>query len=173
MTPQARSVLSEKYASEIEATLAKYPEHQKRSAVLPLLFIAQREYGHISQDAMQEVGELLGMSATEVGSLVGFYTLFHDQPGGRYRMQICTDLPCALRGAEQFRDKVCENLGIRIGETTADGLLTVEQVMCLAACDQAPMFQLQKKDGISYHENQTPDSAMQLIEALKGTDADD
>jgi NADH-quinone oxidoreductase subunit E len=165
-------LLSEKFQPEIDAALAKYPEHEKRSAVMPLLFIAQREYGYISKEAMHEVGELTGMSATEVGSLVGFYTLFHDRPGGKYRIQICTDLPCALKGAEEFRDKVCENLGIRIGETTQDGLVTIEEVMCLAACDNAPMFQLQKPDGISYHEQQTPELASQLIDALKGEQFD-
>jgi NADH-quinone oxidoreductase subunit E len=166
------TLLSEKFLPEIEATLAKYPADEKRSAVMPLLFIAQREYGYISEEAMQEIGALIGMSATEVGSLVGFYTLFHDRPGGKYRMQICTDLPCALKGAEGFTDAVCENLGIRIGETTPDGLVTVEEVMCLAACDKAPMFQLQKRDSISYHEQQTAESVGELIKSLKGSGPD-
>ena len=82
-------------------------------------------------------------------------------------MQICTDLPCALRGAETFADEVCQNLGVRLGETTPDGMITVEAVMCLAGCDRAPMFQVQDADGIHYHENQTVESALQVIEDLR------
>ena len=82
-------------------------------------------------------------------------------------MQVCTDLPCALRGADEFLQNLCGNLGIKVGETTHDGLITVEAVTCLAACDKAPMFQTQGPDGIKYHENMTVDRTMELIEALK------
>ena len=163
----ASAVLKQKYAAEIEAILAKYPEGRSRSAVMPLLFLAQREYGHITQEAIAEVGDLLQLTTTEVGALIGFYTLFRDQPGGRYRVQICTDLPCALRGAERFAEDLCQNLGIRLGETSPDGEVTVEAVMCLAACDKAPMFQVQGPDGIHYHEQQTLESAQAVIAALR------
>jgi NADH:ubiquinone oxidoreductase subunit E len=102
-----------------------------------------------------------------VCALIGFYTLFHVQPGGRYRIQICTDLPCALRGAERFAEDLCQNLGIRLGETSPDGAVTIEAVMCLAACDKAPMFQVQGPDGIHYHEQQTLESAKAVIAALR------
>ena len=82
-------------------------------------------------------------------------------------MQVCTDLPCALRGAEKFMDDLCANLRIEPGETTADGVLTLESVMCLAACDKAPMFQTQGPDGIKYYENMTVNKTMELVEALK------
>ena len=82
-------------------------------------------------------------------------------------MQVCTDLPCALRGAEEFMDALCANLDIKVGETTPDGFVTVEAVMCLAACDKAPMFQTQGPDGIKYHENMTVDRTLELIEVLK------
>jgi NADH-quinone oxidoreductase subunit E len=82
-------------------------------------------------------------------------------------VQICTDLPCALRGAEHFAEQVCENLGVKLGQATEDGMLVVETVMCLAGCDRAPMFQVQDSEGIHYHENQTVDSAMQVIEELR------
>jgi NADH-quinone oxidoreductase subunit E len=163
----ASAVLKQKYAAEIEAILAKYPEGRSRSAVMPLLFLAQREYGHITREAIAEVGDLLQLTTTEVGALIGFYTLFHDQPGGRYRIQICTDLPCALRGAERFAEDLCQNLGIRLGETSPDGAVTIEAVMCLAACDKAPMFQVQGPDGIHYHEQQTLESAKAVIAALR------
>jgi NADH-quinone oxidoreductase subunit E len=138
-------MLAEKYPQEIEAILAKYPPDQKRSAVMPLLFLAQREYGSLSPEAISEVGDLVGLQSTEVASLVGFYTLYHDREGGKYRIQVCTDLPCALRGAQSFADELCEKLDVRMGETTPDRQVTVEEVKCLAACDRAPMFQLQER----------------------------
>ncbi len=160
-------LLAEKYSDEVQTILAKYPPDQKRSAVMPLLYLAQREQGFVSFHAIQEIAEILEISTTEVGSIIGFYTLYHDQPGGKYRIQVCTDLPCALRGAEQFLEELCDILGIQAGETTPDGLITVEHVMCLAACDRAPMFQVQTGDGLSYHENQTVESAMRYIESLR------
>lgn len=159
--------LQEKYGKEIEAVLAKYPAAQKRSAVMPLLFIAQREKGYVTKAAMQEIAEILELTATEVAGIVGFYSLYYDEPAGKYRVQVCNDLPCALRGAETFLSKLCENLGIKVGETTPDGLVTVEAVMCLAGCDKAPMFQVQSEEGIAYHENQTVESALALIEGWK------
>ncbi|MFQ5943068.1 MAG: NADH-quinone oxidoreductase subunit NuoE [Anaerolineales bacterium] len=160
-------MLTQKYSQEIEAILAKYPKGQERSAVMPLLYLAQREYGSLTLDAIKQVSELLGLQSTEVASLVGFYTLYHDQPGGKYRIQICTDLPCALRGAQVFADELCEKLDIEMGDTTSDGQVTVEEVKCLAACDHAPMFQLQEPDGIHYHEDQSVGSALALIEAIR------
>jgi NADH-quinone oxidoreductase subunit E len=163
--------LVEKYSQEIEGILAKYPPEQKRAAVMPLLYLAQRESGYVTRQAMADIGEILDLLPTEVASVVGFYTLYYDESGGKYHIQVCTDLPCALRGAEQFLEKFCENLGIRIGETTSDGIVTVEQVTCLAACDRAPIFQLQSGDGITYYENQTLNSALELVERLKRREA--
>lgn len=159
--------LTEKYPKEVKQILSKYPPEQKRSAVMPLLFLAQREEGYLTKAAMQDVAKIVDITETDVAAIVGFYTLYHDKKAGRYRMQVCTDLPCALRGAEEFLDNLCGNLGIKVGETTGDGLITLEAVMCLAACDKAPMFQTQGPDGIKYHENMTVDRTMELIEALK------
>lgn len=159
--------LRERYGKEIDQVLAKYPAGQSRAAVMPLLYIAQREQGYISQEHLAQVGELIGVSATDVASIVGFYTLYHDEPGGRYRIQVCNDLPCALRGADDYLDKVCEHLEVRPGETTADGVVTVEAVMCLAACHRAPMFQVQSYEGIAYHENQTVESTLKLVEGWR------
>ncbi len=159
--------IADKYSREIENILAKYPGDRQRSAVMPLLHLVQRDNGFISKHAIDEIAEILQMSSTEVASVVGFYTLYQDHPEGKYRFQICTDLPCALRGADQFLKDLCQALGIKPGETTKDGLITVEEVMCLAACDKAPMFQMQGNDGISYHENQTVDSAMAIVNDLR------
>ena len=159
--------LAKKYPGEIKKILAKYPPDQKRSAVMPLLYLAQREDGYITKAAMQEIAGILDISVTDVGGLLGFKTLYHDKKEGKYRMQVCTDLPCALRGADQFMESLCTNLGIKVGETTPDGLITLEAVACLAACDKAPMFQIQSADGLEYHENITVDRTMELVEALK------
>lgn len=158
------NTLAEKYVDDIQAVLEKYPADRKQSAVMPLLYLAQREYGYVTKQAMQEIAEILDMSATEVASIVGFYSLYYDEEGGKYRVQVCTDLPCALRGAEEFLEKFCENLGIQVGETTPDGLVTVEKVMCLAGCDKAPMFQVQTGEGLTYYENQTEESALKQVE---------
>jgi NADH-quinone oxidoreductase subunit E len=161
------NTLAEKYPDEIKAILAKYPPDQKRSAVMPLIYLAQRAENYITKQGMQEVAEICEITATEVASIVGFYSLYYDEKGGKYRVQVCTDLPCALRGAEEFLSKLCENLGIQVGETTADGKITVEAVMCLAGCDKAPMFQVQSGEGLEYHENQSVESALTLIEELR------
>ncbi|MFN2120588.1 MAG: complex I 24 kDa subunit family protein [Anaerolineales bacterium] len=159
--------LTQKHGAEVKQILAKYPAEHKRSAVMPLMYLAQSDEGHITKEAMQEIADLLDMSLTDVGALAGFYTLFHDKRAGKYRIQVCTDLPCALRGADVFLEELCTNLGIKVGETTPDGLITVEAVTCLAGCDKAPMFQLQSPEGIEYHEDMTVDSTLELIQILK------
>jgi NADH-quinone oxidoreductase subunit E len=163
-------MIAEKYAAEIQAILAKYPSDQKRSAVMPLLYLAQRDGGYVTKGEMIEIGELLDITPTEVASIVGFYTLYYDHPEGTARIQVCNDLPCALRGADEFLDQLCENLGIQVGETTPDGSVTVEAVMCLAACDKAPMFQVQTSQGLAYYEEQTVSSALEVIQALQKQD---
>jgi len=157
-----------RYAKEIESILAKYPADKKQSAVMPLLHIAQSEKGYINKQAVVDIAEIVGITPTEVASVIGFYTLYHDHPEGKYRFQICTDLPCALRGADIFLQELCKALRIKPGQTTPDGFITVEEVKCLAACDKAPMFQVQSRDGITYHENQTVESALALVDELRG-----
>ena len=173
MTPKEMVVtLRDRYADEIETILERYPAEQKRSAVMPLIFMAQREEGYITGSAIDEIAELLDIASTQVASIVGFYTLFYANPGGMHRIQICTDLPCALRGADEFAEQVCENLGVKLGETTDDGQFTVEAVMCLAACDKAPMFQVQNSSGLTYYECQSADDVNVLVKELR-TSPDD
>lgn len=150
--------LAEKYKDRIEQTFAKYPT--KRSAVMPLLFLAQEEYGWISPDGILEVAELCELDPTQVDSVAGFYTMYSETPKGKYWLQVCTDLPCALRGADQFYNDLKEYLGIGDSETTDDGMFTVDHVMCLAACDRAPMLQC----NFHYVENLDMDKMKALIE---------
>jgi len=166
-TTKSLSPFTSKYAAEIETILAKYPPDQRRSAVMPLLHLAQRERMYVDRGTMAEIGEILGISTTEVASVVGFYSLYYDKPSGKFHIQVCTDLPCALRGADKFLSELCQRLGIQPGETTRDGLITIEAVMCLAACDKAPMFQVHSGTGLTYYENQTVENALKLIDDLR------
>jgi NADH-quinone oxidoreductase subunit E len=175
--------LINKYPEEIERLLAKYPANFRKSAVMPLLYMAQRKLGYLTKVQLAEVAEITGMSITDVDSIAGFYSLFHENTGsasrpvegsasrpvegGRYRVQVCTDLPCALRGAEEFLSQLCQNIGIKVGETTPDGAVTVEEVTCLAGCHRAPMFQLQGDGDIVYYENQTVEKAAGLVAELR------
>ena len=161
-------MLADKYPTEIKSLLARYPADQKRSAVMPLLYLAEGEYGHLSAPVVAEVAGILGLESTQVASIIGFYTLYYDHPGGRRRVQICTDLPCALRGADKFAEDLCSRYKVKLGQTTSDGEFTIEAVMCLAACDRAPMFQIQDAAGIHYYENMTVEKAEAALNELKG-----
>jgi NADH-quinone oxidoreductase E subunit len=140
------SLHDKKYAKRIEATFTKYPD--KRSAVMSLLYMAQEEYGWVSPQGIDEVAAICEMDATQVKSIAGFYTMYSESPKGKYWLQVCTDLACALCGADEFHKQLKEHLGVEEGGTTEDGLFTVEHVMCLAACDKAPMLQC----NFHYHE---------------------
>ena len=152
---------------EIERLLAKYPVGFRRSAVMPLLYLAQRKEGYVNRRMMAEIAEILEISTTDVASIAGFYSLFYEEPHGRYRIQVCNDLPCAMRGAEEFLQKLCAYLNVQVGETTTDGLFTVEAVKCLAACHRAPMFQVQGDGEIAYHEDQTLETVTAWIEEIR------
>jgi NADH-quinone oxidoreductase subunit E len=132
-------MLAEKYQEQIAKIFAKYPD--KRSAIMPLLYVAQGEYGWLPPAAIDEVAALCEVDPTQVKSIAGFYTMYREEPKGKYWLQVCTDLPCALVGADEFYHDLIGELGVEDGGTTADGLFTVEHVMCLAACDRAPMLQ--------------------------------
>ncbi len=155
------------YKEEVEKILAKYPPDFKRSAVMPLLYLAQRRAGHVTPAALADIAEIVGISTTEVSSIAGFYSLYYEDPRGRYHIQVCTDLPCAMRGAGEFLEQLSGYLGIRPGQTTPDGLFTLEAVKCLAACHRAPLFQVQGDGEIDYHEEQTLQTAIAWIEEVR------
>ncbi|GAB4472165.1 MAG: hypothetical protein Kow00124_09870 [Anaerolineae bacterium] len=153
--------LLEKHRERIEHHLAKYPD--KLSAVMPLLYIAQEEYGYITDEAMHEVAEIVDTDVTHVRGIVGFYTMYYDKPKGKYLIQVCTDLPCALVGAEKVSERICEHLGVQPGQTTEDGLFTVENVMCIGACHRAPVMQV----NFRFREGLTEEEAIRIIEDLR------
>ena len=153
--------LSDIAKDEIETILSKYPT--RRSAVLPLCQLAKEHFGYMSSEAVREVAEILELDPTEVHGLVGFYTLLREKPTGEYVIEICNDFPCSLRGADRFLQHVCRTLGVQPGETTPDGLFTLETVMCIAACDRSPVAQI----NLEYLENLDPDSFDQIIEQLR------
>ncbi|MBI1256123.1 MAG: NADH-quinone oxidoreductase subunit NuoE [Chloroflexi bacterium] len=151
-------MLADKYADRIQATFAKYPD--KRSGVMAMLYIAQEEYGWVTPESIVEVADICEIDPTQVKSIAGFYTMYSEKPKGKYWLQVCTDLACALRGAETFHKQLKEELGVEEGGTTDDGLFTVEHVMCLAACDKAPMLQC----NFHYHENLDMDKMKVLLD---------
>lgn len=149
--------LTEKYGAEIEAIMARYPH--KRSAVLPLLFIAQDEYGYLTDAAMREVADLLDMPPTDVFEVAGFYSLLYEQPVGKWVLQVCDDVPCAFCGAEDLIAALQAQLGIAVDQTTPDGMFTLQRVKCLADCDHAPVLQA----NLEYYHNLT---APEHVEAV-------
>ena len=155
--------LKDKRAVDIEKVLSKYPT--KRSAVMPLLYLAQEEYGYCSDEAIREVADLTALDPTEVKSVVGFYTMFFEEETGQYVIEVCDDLPCAVQGADEFVHHCERKLGIRAGQTTLDGRFTLRTVMCIAACNRAPVAQVNRE----YRYSLTPESFDTMVDELKGT----
>ncbi|ASY65172.1 NADH-ubiquinone oxidoreductase chain E (plasmid) [Sinorhizobium sojae CCBAU 05684] len=132
---------------DIEAVAARYPS--RRSAIMPALLIAQREYGHLPGPVLEEVADILGVERIWVYELATFYTLFHTEPVGLFHLQLCDNVSCMLCGAEALLEYLEAALGIGKGETTPDGLFTLDTVECLGACEMAPVMQV----GDDYHGN--------------------
>lgn len=157
---------SEKEQQELDEILKKYPN--KLSAILPALYLAQREKNWLDGGDIAAVAEALDVSITHVHSIIGFYTLLRKEPVGKYMVQVCTDLPCALRGAEDFYRRLCQRMGLGPhGGTTGDGLFTVEEVVCIAACDRAPCLQI----NLEYYENLTDEKIDEIIARLREAEA--
>jgi len=152
-----------KEQQELEQILKKYPPDRKLSAVMPALYLAQRDKNWLDDADIAAVAEALDISGTHVHSIIGFYTLYRKEPVGKYMMQVCTDLPCALRGAEDFYHRLCERMGVPHGGTTDDNKFTVESVVCLAACDKAPCMQI----NLEYYENLTDEQIDKVVAELR------
>jgi NADH-quinone oxidoreductase subunit E len=153
-------VLANKYANEIAAILARYPI--KKSAVLPLCYIAQDEYGYLHIDHIQEVADILEMPYTDVYEVATFYSLIYDQPVGKWVLQVCDDNPCCFTGAEELVADLEERLGMQAGETTPDRMFTLQRVKCIGACHRAPVMQA----NLEFVYDITPDQVPGLLEDM-------
>ncbi len=158
--------LLDTHQSEIETILAKFAS--RRSAVLPLLYIAQDTYGHLTSDAIREVAAILDLPATDVFEVVGFYTLYYNRPVGTWVLQVCDDVPCCYLGAEELVDALKQTLGIAEEQTTTDGMFTLQRVKCLAACDRAPVLQA----NLDYLYDVTAEKAGPLLADLRARAAE-
>jgi NADH-quinone oxidoreductase subunit E len=156
---------SQSALAEYNELLGRYPTRQ--AALLPTLWIAQREFGWLSEPAQDYVARLMELPPAHVRAVVSFYTMFHRKPVGRYLLDVCTNLSCRLRGADKIVDCIRRRLKIEIGETTADGKFTLGSVECLASCGTAPMLQLNQD---SFIENLTEESTNKLIDELASRD---
>lgn len=155
--------LESAYPTEVAEILAKYPVGASASAAVELLYLAQAHYGHLTGNAIADVAELVALEPTQVRGLVGFYSLLYDEPQGGFVVHLCTDLPCALRGAERIRAVLVEALGCDVGDTSDDGLFTLHECMCLAACDRAPVAQV----NLEYFYDLTPELVHDLVADLR------
>lgn len=143
--------------AEIAELVKRYPGAQ--SALMPVLYMAQEDFGYLSMDVQKMVAEVLGLRLIQVREVVTFYTMFKEQPTGKYLLEVCTNAGCMLNGAYDLVDHMCDTLGIKLGGTTPDGMFTVAEVECAGACAGAPVVQVNN----IYHENATPASMDELI----------
>jgi len=151
---------SEQTLKEVNRIIAFYPEGKQKSAVIPVLHLAQQEFGGwLSVPSMDYVASLLGLEPIEVYEVATFYSMYNLKPVGKYVFEVCQTGPCMLNGSDQIIEYIKEKLGIGVGETTADGLFTLKTAECLAACGYAPMMQL----GKNYREHLTKEKIDSII----------
>ena len=149
--------------ARFEEIVKRYPPERRRSAVLPALYLAQQQQGYITANAIRHVAELLGITRADVEDVVSYYTMFYTKPVGRFVLNVCRTLSCAINGAERVTEEICAKLGVRPGETDASGTFTVLEVECLGACDRAPVVMVND----AWHENLQPEAAGKLIDDLR------
>lgn len=150
----------ERFAREV----AKYPKEQAQSAVMACLSIIQQEQGWVSPESEAQIATYLGMPEMAVHEVTTFYNMYNQQPQGRYKLNVCTNLPCQLRHGQGALEHLCHKLGVEAGGTTADGLFTVAQCECLGACADAPVMLVNDRDMLSY---MSPERLDELVETLR------
>ena len=160
-SPAPKIEFSEKAQKQIQEILTHYPD--KRSALLPVLNLAQEEFGYISEGVMERIAHLLDLTPPKVYEVLTFYTLLNQKPVGKYMIQLCRTLQCALAGSENILAHLQKRLEIVVGGTTADGLFTLKTVECLASCGTAPALQI---NGVFY-ENLTREKVDRILDELK------
>jgi NADH-quinone oxidoreductase E subunit len=147
---------------EAEQIIAQYP--QRKAAIMPLLWMVQEHFGYIPHEVVPEIAELTGTTPVHVEAIIKFYEMFHDHPVGKCQLMLCTNISCLLWGADKTLQRFKEVLGIEVGETTPDGLFTLEEFECLAACDKAPVLLV---NAVELFEQVTPDKVEQIIAELR------
>ena len=152
---------SETAQAKFERMLARYPNRE--AAILPTLHLAQREFGFLSAEAILYVASLLGFTPARIEGVATFYTMYNRKPVGKYHLQICRNLSCSLMGAEHLIEHVAKRLGVKPGETTADGRFTLSTVECLGSCGTAPVMQVND----DYYENLSEESIDAILDGLR------
>jgi NADH-quinone oxidoreductase E subunit len=158
--PGGIATFSPEVEAEIDRHLAKYPV--MRSAILPLMFIVQRERGYLDPPGVSYLAKRLKLRITDIWEVATFYSMIHIKPIGKYHIQICKTLSCKLLGSDKITQLCTKKLGIKVGETTADGRFSLSEVECLGSCGTAPMFQV----NFDYHENLTPEKVEEILDSL-------
>jgi NADH-quinone oxidoreductase subunit E len=161
-------MISEATRARFDREVAKYPADQKQSAVMACLAIVQQEQGHVSIESERLVADYLGMPPIAVHEVTTFYNMYNQQPVGKYKLNVCTNLPCQLRDGQKALNHLCEKLGVEMGGTTADGLFTVQQSECLGACADSPVMLVNDRTMCSFMSN---DKLDQLIDGLEESEA--
>ena len=158
--------LSDATRARFEREVAKYPADQRQSAVMACLSIVQQEQGWVSPEAEQVVADFLGMPPIAVREVTTFYNMYNQQPVGAYKLNVCTNLPCQLRGGQKALDHLCHRLGVEPYGTTADGTFTVQPSECLGACADAPVLLVNDRKMLSFMSDARLDD---LVQTLKGS----
>jgi NADH-quinone oxidoreductase E subunit len=156
-------VLSPENRARLEEIASHYPPDRRRSALIPALYLVQRQQGHITASAMRHVAEAIGCTPAEVEDVVSYYAMFFSKPVGKYVIQVCRTLSCALLGAERVTAEIAGRLGIKVGETDREGMFTLVEVECLGACDRGPVVMVNE----AWHECQTPEGVGQLLDEIR------
>jgi len=160
LTPERRRQLDE--------ILTKYPPDRKRSAVLAALYLVQEQQGYLTAAGMRHIAPILDLTPAEVEDVATYYVMFYKQPVGKYVLQVCRTLSCALAGAERVTESLADKLGIGVGETDASGMFTLLEFECLGACDRAPVVMVNNE---LWHERLRPENAAKLVDDLKANGA--
>jgi NADH-quinone oxidoreductase subunit E len=157
--------LSDSTRARFDREVAKYPADQRQSAVMACLSIVQQEQGHVSAEAEEAIAAHLGMPPIAVHEVTTFYNMYNQQPVGAFKLNVCTNLPCQLRGGDKALDHLCHKLGVQPYGTTADGAFTVQPSECLGACADAPVMLVNDRKMLSFMSHERLDD---LVETLKG-----
>src|SRR5512142_2332196 len=149
--------------ARFDEIVKRYPPERRRSAVLPALYLVQHQQGYVTANGIRHVAELLGITRADVEDVVSYYTMFYTKPVGRFVLNVCRTLSCALNGAERVTEEICAKLNIKPGETDASGTFTLVEAECLGACDRAPVVMVND----AWHEQLQPGDAGKLLGDLK------